>query len=171
MVDPIVTQPIPSSNELASFEHTQYIPCATIHKNNINEGYTILNTSFKIIPISIDDIYPHHRQFGDRSQNKLIQEVDKNDAQFQDIFQHICPHEQLNYFPNKSSLRRSHSCGYSLLNNKASQTRLPCQQIRCCTSTYYVHTLNTQKIYFNLNSLNTFTKKTSSPSVKPILIR
>jgi multidrug transporter EmrE-like cation transporter len=55
--------------------------------------------------------------------------------------------------------------------NKASQTCWPCQYIRCCTSAYRVHTLNTKTIHSNLNSLNTFTKETSSPNVKLILIR
>ncbi len=55
--------------------------------------------------------------------------------------------------------------------NKASQTRWPCQQIRCCTSTYCVHTLHTKKISSNLNSLNTFTKVTGSSNVKLVLIR
>ncbi len=41
---------------------------------------------------------------------------------------------------------------------------------RCCTSTYCVHTLNTKTIHSNLNSLNTFTKETSSSNVKPVLI-
>ncbi len=43
---------------------------------------------------------------------------------------------------------------------KASQTCWPCQQIRSCTSTYFVHTLNTKKICFNPNSLNTLTRHT-----------
>ncbi len=55
--------------------------------------------------------------------------------------------------------------------NKASQTPWPCQQIRCCTSNYCVHTLNTKTIHSNLNSLNTFTKETGSPDVKLVLIR
>jgi hypothetical protein len=37
-------------------------------------------------------------------------------------------------------------------------------KIRCCTSTYCVHTLNTKTICSNLNGLNTFTKETSSPT-------
>jgi hypothetical protein len=40
-----------------------------------------------------------------------------------------------------------------------------------CTSTYGVHTLNTKTICSNLNSLNTFTKETSSPNVKLVVIR
>jgi len=37
--------------------------------------------------------------------------------------------------------------------------------------TYCVHTLNTKKICSSLNGLNIFTKETSSPNVKSILIR
>ncbi len=46
--------------------------------------------------------------------------------------------------------------------NKASQT---------LTYLLCPHILNTKKIHFNLNSLNIFTRKTSSPNVKPVLIR
>ncbi len=45
-------------------------------------------------------------------------------------------------------------------------TKWPYQQIRCCTSTYCVHTLNTKTIRSNLKSLNIFTKEISSPNVK-----
>ncbi len=55
--------------------------------------------------------------------------------------------------------------------NKASQTHWPCQQVRCCTSTYCVHGVNTKKTRSNLNGLNIFTKETGSPNVKLILIR
>jgi hypothetical protein len=34
----------------------------------------------------------------------------------------------------------------------------------------YVHTLNTKTIRSNLNSLNTFTKETSSSNVTPVLL-
>ncbi len=66
---------------------------------------------------------------------------------------------------------RFRSIEYNMKRNKASQTLWPCQQIRCCTSTYCVHTLNTKKICSNLKSLNTFTKEIGSPNVKPVLIR
>jgi hypothetical protein len=36
---------------------------------------------------------------------------------------------------------------------------------------YIYHTLNTQKIRSNPNSLNTFTEETGSTNVKPVLIR
>jgi hypothetical protein len=55
--------------------------------------------------------------------------------------------------------------------NKGSQTHWPYQYIKCCTSIYYIHILNTKKIYSNVNSLNIFTKEIDSSSVKPILIR
>jgi len=52
------------------------------------------------------------------------------------------------------------------LYNKASQTCWPYQYIRCCTSIYCVHTLNTKNICSNLNNLNISTKETSSNKIK-----
>ncbi len=51
----------------------------------------------------------------------------------------------------------------SSIENKASQTRWPCQWIRCCTSTY--SWTPKQSIRSNLNSLHTFTKETGSFNV------
>jgi hypothetical protein len=75
----------------------------------------------------------------------------------------LCPNTILHFY--KTLIASFVPSIFAPTSNKALQTCWPCLWIRCCTSTYCVHSEH-QKIHSNLNSLNTFTKETSSPNVK-----
>jgi hypothetical protein len=69
-----------------------------------------------------------------------------------------------NGFQNSGSWFDFEDVTSSTLERRRHKHAGPANKIRCRTSTYCVHTLNTKKNL--LNSLNTFTKETSSPNAR-----